>query len=209
MPDFVYLLDLIGVAVFAATGAVVAADKRLDPFGFALVGTVTGIGGGTLRDLLLGRPVFWIAQNEYVVVCVLVTAVLFVVLPHLRHRHEILLWADAIGLSVFAALGARIALDVGASPIIAVVMGVMTGCFGGVARDVICNEIPLILHREIYATAAAGGACALVIADHLGLDPPVPGFTGLAVCLLLRGLGIAFGVSVPAYGAGPREPTDS
>ena len=138
----------------------------------------------------------------------LVTGVLFLVLPYLKRQHALLLWADAIGLSVFAALGARIALDVGASPMIAIVMGVMTGSFGGVARDVICNEIPLILQREIYATAAAAGAGVLVAAELAGLDKPVPGLAGFAVCLALRGLGISFGVSVPAYRADRREPAD-
>ncbi len=203
MHELIHWLDLVGVAVFAASGALVASRKQLDAVGFVLVGTVTGVGGGTLRDLLLGRPVFWIVAPEYLFVCCAVAAAVFVAAPHVQRRYPVLLWADAAGLSLFAVTGTAVALASGAAWPVAVLMGVMTATFGGLLRDVVCNEIPLILRKEIYATAAALGAGVHAALDAAGAGTPLPGIAGFAACLTLRVLAIHFRLTLPAYRARP------
>jgi uncharacterized membrane protein YeiH len=200
MADLVLVLDLLGVAVFAASGALTASRQQLDIVGFLLVGTVTGIGGGTLRDLLLGvAPVFWVEAPVYVLVTFAVAALVFFTAHLIESRFRALLWADAAGLALFAALGAEKALDHGAPAAVALLMGVMTATFGGLVRDVLCNEVPLILRREIYATAAALGAGSLVLLDLAGA-PRAPVL--ILACLVgfsARGLAIVTGFSLPPY----------
>lgn len=198
MTKLVFLLDFLGVGVFAVSGALVASRKQLDLVGFGLVATVTGIGGGTLRDLLLDRPVVWVQQPVYVWLCVAVACLLFFVAPSIGRRFKVLLWADAAGVSVFAVLGAGIACDAGAGFTIAAVMGVMTATFGGLIRDVLCNEIPLILRKEIYATAAAIGSVVYLVLAPLEL-PGVAEIGGFGACFGLRALGLTRGWSLPAY----------
>jgi uncharacterized membrane protein YeiH len=181
----------------------------MDIIGFALLATVTGIGGGTLRDLVLGlTPVFWVQQPVYIVICVAVAAIAFFTAHIPESRYRLLLWLDALGLSVFCVVGADKALTVSAGPFIAVVMGVITATFGGVVRDVLGGEIPVILRKEIYATAALAGAAAFVVAATAGLSPAVAALAGFAICLVIRGLALHRGWSLPAYRARPGRPPD-
>ncbi len=200
MDTLIQALDLLGVAVFAASGALKASQKQLDLFGFILVATVTGIGGGTLRDLLLGiPPVFWVAQVEYLGICAASGVVVFFVAHRLRSRQRWLVWADAIGLATFSVVGTQVALSVGTPVAVAVVMGVMTATFGGVIRDVLCGEVPLILRREIYATAAALGALVYVMAIGATASEPLSVALAFAGALTARGAGIIFHLSLPSY----------
>src|SRR3954468_17339930 len=141
----VTILDWFGVVVFAVSGALVASRKQMDISGFALLGTVTGIGGGTGRDLLLGVPVFWVQQPLYGVICIAVSAVVFFTAHIPESRYRLLMWLDAVGLSFFCVAGAEKALVADAGWFIAIVMGVITATFGGVVRDVLGGEIPVIL----------------------------------------------------------------
>ena len=150
-------LDWFGVAVFAVTGALVASRKQMDIFGFALLATVTGIGGGSVRDLLLGVPVFWVQQPLYVAICVAVSAIVFFTAHIPESRYRLLMWLDAVGLAFFCVVGASKGLEAGAGPFIAVVMAVITASFGGIIRDVIGGESPFLLRKEIYVTAALAG----------------------------------------------------
>jgi uncharacterized membrane protein YeiH len=202
------LLDLFGVAVFAVTGALTASRKQMDIVGFALLATVTGIGGGTLRDLVLGaQPVFWVREPVYVVLCLGVAVVVFFTAHIPESRYRLLLWLDALGLSFFCVAGADKALTAGADWLIAVVMGVITATFGGVVRDVLGGEIPVILRREIYATAALAGAAVSVGLAAAGLDLGLSALAGFAVCLTIRGLALQWGWSLPVYRARPgRDP---
>ena len=204
LEELLYWTDLAGVAVFALSGALTAARRQLDAFGFVLVATVTGIGGGTLRDLLLGvAPVFWVEAPVYLFITT-ATALLGFVTAHLvESRYRLLLWADAIGLSVFCLMGAEAALAAGAAPFIAVIMGLLTAVFGGVVRDLLCQETPLILRKEIYATAALLGAGAYVGLAALGLERPWCLLTGFLAAFLLRGLAIVTGLSLPTYDKRP------
>ena len=207
MVGFVYWMDLLGVAVFAATGALVASRKQMDIVGFALMASVTGIGGGTLRDLLLDRPVFWIGDTSYLLVCLGVALLLFLTAHLVQRRFIALLWADALGLAAFCVLGAELARRSGADPLIAVVMGMMTATFGGLIRDVLCQELPLILRKEVYASAAAVGAIVHITGtEGLGLSVLVSASAGLAAAFAVRAAGIAFGLSLPPYK--PREARD-
>lgn len=164
-----------------------------------MIATITGIGGGTLRDLLLGQDVFWVHQPNYVSLCVAVALTVYFIAPHIEYRYRVLLWADAAGLSLFCVLGARLAADAGFSGTIAVVMGLLSATFGGLIRDVLCNEIPLILRNEIYATAALCGAFVYVLMEPLFLPYGGAELGGICACFLVRALGLSRGLSLPGY----------
>jgi uncharacterized membrane protein YeiH len=200
MHDFVFWLDLMGVAVFAATGALTASRKQLDIVGFALLAAFTGIGGGTLRDLLIGRlPVFWVAQPVYLAVTTLVAVLVFFTAHRLESRFRVLLWLDAMGLSLYCALGAETALTWGTPASVAVLMGTMTATFGGLIRDIVCAEVPLALRREIYVTAAALGASVFVGLSALGVGADAALIAAAAACFATRGLALWRGWSLPPY----------
>ncbi|MBN9280189.1 MAG: trimeric intracellular cation channel family protein [Hyphomicrobium sp.] len=203
-------LDWFGIAVFAATGALVASRKEMDVFGFALLAIVTGVGGGTVRDLLLGRlPVFWVQEPAYILVCVIVAVILFFTAHLPESRYRLLLWFDAIGLSLFAVVGADRALEVVPNPVIAIVMGVITATFGGIIRDILGGEVPVLLRKEIYVTAALAGAAVFVGGQALGLVAQSNALlAGFLACLLVRGLALWFGWSLPPYRARPGRPQD-
>jgi uncharacterized membrane protein YeiH len=194
-------LDWFGVCVFALSGALVASRKRMDIFGFALLGCVTGIGGGTIRDVLMGSlPVFWVAKPAYLLTCVLVASAAFFVAHLVQSRLRILIWCDAVGLALFSATGAEIALSQGAGPAIAIAMGVATATFGGIIRDILGAEIPIILRREIYVTAALLGAAVFVAGNELGLAKDVALAAGFVAAFVLRAAAILFDLSLPVFG---------
>jgi len=199
LPALVFWLDLLGVAVFAATGALTASRKQLDIVGFALLAAVTGIGGGTLRDLLIGRPVFWIAEPLYLLITTAVAALVFFTAHLIESRYRTLLWLDALGLALFAGLGARAALAQGVPPPVAILMGTMTATFGGLLRDVVCAELPLILRREIYVTAAALGAAVYVALTPLLASTEIVLLAAVAAGFAVRAVALARGLSLPVY----------
>jgi uncharacterized membrane protein YeiH len=203
------ILDLLGVAVFAITGALVASRKQMDIVGFALLATVTGIGGGTLRDLVLGlAPAFWVQQPVYVAVCIAVAAIVFFSAHIPESRYRLLLWLDALGLSFFCVVGADKALAAGTGWFIAIVMGVITATFGGVVRDVLGGEIPVILRKEIYATAALAGSAAFVAGIAAGVPAVAAALAGFALCFAIRGTALQRGWSLPVYRARPGRRPD-
>lgn len=207
LPALVYWLDLFSVAVVAASGAMAASRKEMDIGGFALIGVVTGIGGGTVRDLVLGyQPVFWVARPEYLAICLAVAVAVFFVAPLIAYRWKWLLWADAVGLGLYAVVGAEKALAIGASGLIAFGTGVITATFGGVLRDVLCAEVPLILRKEIYATAAAAGAAGYVFLLELDVERTTSMILAGGLAFGIRAVAIAFGLSLPAYKSRPGRP---
>lgn len=187
------------MTIFAVSGALVASRKCLDPVGFALIATVTAVGGGTLRDLLLGQNVFWVHQPSYIGLCVAIAAIVYIVAPHIEYRYRLLLWADAAGLSLFCVLGASVAVESGFGGTIAIVMGLLTATFGGLIRDVLCNEIPLILRKEIYATAAFLGALVYIVLNSLSLPYSLAELGGVFACFVIRAFGLSRGLSLPSY----------
>jgi len=209
MQAAIFWLDLAGVAVFALSGALTASRRQMDLFGFLLIATVTGIGGGTLRDLLIGQaPVFWVRQPVYLAVTSGVALLGFLTAHLVEYRFRLLLWADALGLAFFSLLGAEAALAAGVEGGAAVVMGLLTATFGGLARDLLCNEVPLILRKEIYATAAALGAATYVLLDELDLPRGLALAAGFLAAFLLRALAIARGLSLPVYRPRPGRSYD-
>lgn len=198
--SFIAALDAAAVAVFAVTGALVASRKQMDIFGFALLGTVTGIGGGTVRDVLLGRlPVFWVERPSYVVIALLASTITFFTAHIPESRYRLLLWLDAIGLSLVCVIGADRGLDAGAGAFIAIVMGVITSVFGGIIRDVLGGESPVILRREIYVIPALIGAALFVAARQLGVDYQPAAAVGFLACFTVRAAALTFGWSLPGY----------
>jgi uncharacterized membrane protein YeiH len=194
------ILDWFGVIVFAITGALVASRKQMDLVGFALLGTVTGIGGGTMRDVVLGLlPVFWVRKPAYLVICVLVSCVVFFTAHIPQSRYRFLLWLDAIGLAVFAVTGAERAMLSGAGSIAAIAMGVITATFGGMVRDVLGGESPVILAREIYVSAALLGASSFILLIGIGVPREGALISGFMVVLLVRGAALRWDWSLPRY----------
>lgn len=197
----VHWLNLAGTVVFAVSGGLVAARKNLDIISFILVGTITAIGGGTLRDLLLGiSPVNWVGAPHILWLC-LVSAVLTYFVAHIIElKHRWLLWADAAGLALFAVVGAEVALTSGTSGIVAIGMGVMTATFGGIIRDILCNETSLVLQQEIYATAAVIGAGSYVfMVTWMEIDRPIAVAIAFGTGFIIRALAIIFRLSLPGY----------
>jgi uncharacterized membrane protein YeiH len=204
MQDWIRVVDLAGVAVFALSGSLTASRRQLDLFGFLLIATVTAIGGGTLRDLLLGRdPVFWVRDPVYLAITCAAGVLGFLAAHRLESRFRALLWADALGVAFFALLGAEAALAAGEGWAPAIVMGVLTATFGGLARDLLCNEVPLILRKEIYATAAVLGASVYVGLAEAGADRQLAFAAGFLAAFLLRAAAILWSLSLPVYKARP------
>ena len=197
-------LNWFGVAVFAITGALVASRKQMDIVGFALLGTATGIGGGTIRDVLLGKfPVFWIVEIHYLITCVVVACASFFLVHIPQSRYSLLLRFDGMGMAIFAVTGAETALLVGAPPLVAIAMGVITATFGGMLRDLLGGESPLILRREIYVTAALAGAAWFVFVRHAGVAREAALVSGFILALAIRLSALRWNWSLPRYR--PRE----
>ncbi len=205
--DILTLIGWIGVVVFAISGALVASRKEMDIVAFVFFGTVTGIGGGTVRDLVLGAvPVFWVKEPAYLLVCAIASAATFF-LAHLpESRLRLLLWLDAAGMAVFCVLGAEAALGHGF--LVAVTCGVMTAVVGGFIRDMMGAESPVIMRGEIYATAAFLGAAGYLIGlEFLPRDYAI--LFGVALAFILRGLAIRFRWRLPVYRRRPgRSPEE-
>jgi uncharacterized membrane protein YeiH len=197
-------LDYAAVAVFALTGALVASRSQLDVVGFIFIACLTAVGGGTVRDVLLDRDVFWIADPVILLVASVAAVGVFFTAHLLESRYRAILWVDALALAVAVPAGVAAAAGQGAGWPVVLVMGMITGCLGGLMRDVVCNEVPLVLKQgELYVTAAFAGALAAVAPRAMG------GGTGqaLAACaaltLILRVGSLGFGWRLPVYKATP------
>ena len=194
------ICSMLGVFFFSVSGALFAAEKKMDILGFILVAAVTGIGGGTLRDLLLGvTPVFWITEPINIYLCVIAASVTYFAVNLFRQRDAWILWMDAIGLSVFAIMGAQAALAHGAPPFIAVVMGVMTATFGGIMRDVLCAEVLTLMRPEIYISCALLGAFVYVLLHQLGMSESVALIVAFVAGFSLRAAAIRFKLTLPSF----------
>lgn len=191
-------LDLVGIAVFAASGALAAARRGQTLVTFAFFALVTGTGGGTVRDLLIGAPVFWV--HEQWVVAVVMTTTLFIWLTPARlWGGRALDWFDAVGLAVYAVFGASKALSVGVPALPAMMMGVITACVGGIIRDVLAGEPSILLRPELYVTAAALSAVLFVLLVGAGMPVLPAAVIGAAAGFTLRALAILRGWAIPAY----------
>ncbi|HEX4961611.1 MAG TPA: trimeric intracellular cation channel family protein [Thermoanaerobaculia bacterium] len=196
-----YVLSLIGVGVFAASGALAAGRKGFDLIGVVVISGVTAIGGGTLRDVLLDRhPIFWIADPTQLLVILAAAALTLLYVRFRKPPWTALLVADALGLALFTISGAQVAEQRGLPGIIVVVMGTITGSAGGVMRDILSGEVPLLLrHTELYATAAIGGITVYLLAKAGGLDPTAAALAGMATVAALRFAAILWRLRLPVF----------
>jgi uncharacterized membrane protein YeiH len=192
-------LNLAGIAVFALSGALLAAEKKQDIVTFGFFAVVTGIGGGTVRDLLIGAPVFWVHENATLLIC-LGAALAAYLAPSGVWKDKALLWFDAAGLAAFSAFGAAKGLAFGLAPLPAFAMGVVTGCVGGIIRDLLAGEPTILMRRELYVTCAALSAAVLVGLVWLGVSGGLAGLVAAVAGFVLRGLVIWRGWSMPGYG---------
>lgn len=194
-----YFLDMIGVIACAIAGTLLAQHKGFDIAGCILVSMVNAIGGGTLRDMALDRhPLFWMTDLNYVIV-ITITSVVVQIFFHLYHKIDNALnLFDAIGLAAFSVIGFKVALNQDVAPLIAVMMGVWTAIVGGLFRDIICNEIPLLLQREIYITASIAGSVTYLLLDYVGIDAGLNEFIMLGVIFAVRMLALRFDWHLPS-----------
>lgn len=196
-----YFIDLFGTAIFAISGVILAGRLKMDPFGVIVLGSVTAIGGGTIRDMALGAtPVFWITDNTYLWV-ILITCLLTMIL--VRRPKRLPWWVlpvcDAIGLAAFVGIGVEKSLIYQDSSLVAVIMGVITGCGGGIIRDILAREVPMVLRSEVYATACIAGGAVHTIALAMNLDNSSAFLAGVFVTLLIRLGAIRWHLSLPTF----------
>ena len=197
--DALVVLDLFGIAVFAVSGALLAAEKRQTLVTFIFFAVVTGVGGGTLRDLLIGAPVFWVHRNATLLICIAAALAVWMVRSR-RFSAKALDWFDAAGLAAYATYGSAKALGYGVAPVPAFAMGVLTACFGGIVRDVLAGEPSILMRPELYVTAAALAAglfvCLTLVGSPMWVAASIAALAGFA----LRGAAISRGWKLPAYG---------
>ena len=206
MDGTIYMFDLIGVAVFAISGALAAAEKRLDILGFILFGTITGIGGGTVRDLLLNTDsVFWFSDTLYLWVCIVASSLTWFLTRPVHSLRFVLLWADALGLALFCVLGTMKALAWDAPALVAVGMGMMTASFGSLMRDTLLGRPPVLLEPEIYVTAALLGAGSYIALDALAPIRDYAMYIAMAMAFGLRAAALLFDLRLPKHSGGMKR----
>ena len=202
MESLLTVFDVVGIFVFAISGALAAVRKGMDMFGIVVLALMPAVGGGTLRDLILDQPVFWIEGTRTIHIAILGAFITFLFARYLDggkgQRLRWLTWADAVGLALFCVVGAEKALNVTGSYLIAVMMGVVTGVAGGMLRDVLCTEIPLVMKKgEIYATAAFSGAGAFCLLTYFGISGPIALWLAMGTAFFMRAGGILRGWTLP------------
>ena len=203
MDALLYWVGMVAVAVNALTGALDAGRKRMDLVGAVLVGVATALGGGTVRDLLLDRNVFWVVDQTYLVVALGAGLATFFAARALPLPPRLFLVPDAIGLALFTVVGTQVALQWHAPWLVASLMGVTTGVVGGVLRDILCNDVPLVfLKGELYASAAWAGALAVIALQEAGVSPVASAWTGMVMVLVLRLAAMAFHITLPTFRSG-------
>lgn len=198
IPTALVLLDYFGIAVFAISGALLAAEKKQTLVTFIFFAVVTGVGGGTLRDLLIGAPVFWVHTNATMIICIAAALIVWAA-SHRWFAGKALLWFDAAGLAAYSTYGAAKALGFGVAPVPAFMMGVLTACAGGIIRDVLAGEPSILMRPELYVTAAALSSGLFVGLTLLGASAWIAAAVAAAAAFALRGAAIARGWSLPAY----------
>lgn len=191
------ILDFAGVFVFALTGALAASRSDMDIFGHIVLAMLPAIGGGTIRDIILDVPVFWLGTTLYIWLAVAAAILVFSFPPRVGKRLAVLEWADAVGLALFCVLGASKTYYLTQNITISITMGIVTAAAGGMMRDIVCNEVPLILRKEIYATAALIGGLTYCLATRGGADELVALGIGGIFAFFVRGCAIYFGWSLP------------
>ncbi|MBY5922531.1 trimeric intracellular cation channel family protein [Ferrimonas balearica] len=198
--QIITVLWVIGIVAEAMTGALAAGRRQMDLFGVVMVGCATAIGGGTVRDLLIGNyPLVWIENVEYLVAIAGAALLTVAIAPVMRYLSRLFLAIDALGLAVFSVIGAQKTLALGLDPLVAIVMGVVTGVFGGIIRDIFCQEIPLVFRKELYAIISLITAGLYVVLDHFKVDTGLSLVVCLALGFLFRMLAIRRHWTMPTF----------
>lgn len=194
------ILDLLGTAAFAISGALAAMNRKLDLFGIFIIAFVTATGGGTIRDILIGNtPVMWMENIIYIYAIGAITVLAIIFRNKIYHLKTSLFLFDTIGLGVFTITGVEAGIRNGLDPIVSIALGAMTGTFGGVIRDILCNEIPVIFRKEIYATASIIGALVFVILHEEGADTDLIYIITALIIIAIRLLVVKYKVSLPTF----------
>ena len=197
--DYIIVIDVLATVAFAISGVLEALEKRMDTFGVFIIAFVTAVGGGTLRDLLIGEvPVSWML-NLVIVYAVIITVILAIIFRRqLRYLRKSLLLFDTIGIGLYTVLGIQKGLLVGLDPLVCVALGTMSACFGGVIRDTLCNEIPAIFHKEIYATACIIGGASFFVLKYVGASNQTQILVAISMVITIRLLAVTFKISLPS-----------
>ena len=196
--SFFNILDILGAVAFALSGALLAMHKRLDPFGVFIIACATSAGGGTVRDILIDRhPVFWMNNMNYVyaILAGVIIAILF--RKKLKYLSKSLFLFDTIGLGLYTIVGTEIGITANFHPIICIALGTMSASFGGVIRDILCNKIPIIFKKEIYATASIIGGIAFLILSHYKIDSNISYITTSLIVIFIRLIAVRFKLQLP------------
>ena len=197
--NYIYILDLIGTVVFAITGALAAREHKMDVFGMFILAFVTGVGGGTLRDMMIGStPVFWM-KNPFYILMIVLGVVFPIFFKKMSEWKKSILFFDAIGLGVFTVIGVEKGIDFGLHPVIAVALGAVTGCFGGLIRDILRNQIPAVLHKEIYATASLTGGIMFFVLNYLGFHNDLVAVLTAFIVFIIRVLALKYRWELPKF----------
>lgn len=196
---FFQIIEILGTFAFAISGVLVALEKRMDPFGVLIIAFVTSVGGGTVRDVLIGQtPVTWMVNMVYVHVIFGATILAIIFRKRLDYLRMSLLLFDTIGIGLYTVVGVEKGLAIGLNPIICIALGTMTACFGGVIRDILCNEIPVIFRKEVYATACILGGITYFLLDKLPIDSNIIFIISGSVVIAVRLIAVKFEISLPS-----------
>lgn len=195
-----YALDLLGTAAFAISGALFAINKKMDPFGVFIIAFVTAVGGGTLRDILIDRnPVAWMDDLNYVYIIFLAVTFAIVLRRRIEYLSKSLFLFDTIGLGIFTIIGTEIGIQNGLHPIISISLGMITGTFGGVIRDTLSNEVPLIFHKEIYATACIIGSVSYLVLNQFHIDQDIIHIFTTLIIIAVRLIAVKLKLQLPTF----------
>lgn len=193
-----YVLDILGTIAFAISGALMAMNKKMDPFGVFIIAFVTAVGGGTLRDVLIGKqPVIWMNDITYIFLIGFAVLIAILFRKKLRHLQKSLFLFDTIGLGIFTITGTEIGINANFHPIISIALGTMTACFGGVIRDILCNNIPILFRKEIYATACIFGSIAFIVLNNFNIDQSIVYVSTSLIVIAIRLVAVKYHLSLP------------
>ncbi|MBL7473652.1 trimeric intracellular cation channel family protein [Robertkochia sediminum] len=194
-----YAIEMLGIVAFSISGVLTAMEKRLDPFGIFIIAFVTALGGGTLRDVILGvEPVAWLVNPSYMYVIMGSVFLAVILRKHLRYLRTSLFLFDTFGIGLYTVVGLEKGVNAGLIPIMCITIGTISACFGGVIRDILCNEIPIIFHKEIYATACVVGGICYFILDLFPINDQLVFAIPIVVVILIRFLAVRFKLSLPS-----------
>jgi uncharacterized membrane protein YeiH len=195
-----YALDVLGTIAFAVSGALVAINKKMDPFGVFIIAFVTAVGGGTLRDVLIGKqPVIWMNDITYIFLIGISVVIAIIFRKKLRYLQKSLFLFDTIGLGIFTITGTEIGINAHFHPVISIALGTMTACFGGVIRDILCNEVPILFRKEIYATACILGSIAFIVLSHFNVDQTIIYVSTSLIVISIRLVAVKYHLSLPTF----------